>query len=45
MMNKPYISIFFFTETKVDSIDFIPIGIKLFTKHRGKMDKDVEFYL
>ena len=32
LVNKPYISIFCFTETKVDCIDFIPVGLKLFTK-------------
>ena len=39
LINKKYISIFCFTETQVDSIDFIPIGIKLYTKHRTKKDK------
>ena len=39
LINKPYISIFCFTEIKVDSIDFIPIGLKLFTKHRGRKEK------
>ena len=34
MVDKPYISIFCFTETKVDCIDFIPTGLKLFTKQR-----------
>ena len=31
LIDKPYISMFCFTEIKVDSIDFIPIGIKLYT--------------
>jgi len=32
-------SFFCFTETKVDSLDFTPIGIKLFSKHRRVNDK------
>ena len=39
LIDKPYISMFCFTEIKVDSIDFIPKGIKLYTKHRNKNDK------
>ena len=30
---------FCFTETKVDSLDFTPIGIKIYAKHRDKKDK------
>ena len=30
---------FCFTETKVDCIDFIPIRIKLYTKHRTRKEK------
>ena len=37
--NKPYTSIFCFTETKVDCIDFTPIGLKIITKHRKKREK------
>ena len=40
LIDKPYISMFCFTEIKVDSIDFIPIGIKLYTKHRNKNEKE-----
>ena len=36
---KKHSSFFCFTETKVDSLDFTPIGIKLFSKHRSKGDK------
>ena len=36
LVNKPYTSIFCFTETKVDCIDFTPIGLKIITKHRKK---------
>ena len=32
--DKPYISIFCFTETKVDCVNFIPIGLKTFNKQR-----------
>ena len=39
LINKTYISMFCFTKTKVDSIDFIPRGIKLYTKHRTRKDK------
>ena len=38
-MNKPYISIFSFTEIKVDSVYFIPLGIKILTKHRKRGEK------
>ena len=37
--NKSYKSIFCMTETKVDSHDFEPKGIKIFSKNRGKRDK------
>ena len=37
--NKNYISIFCMTETKVDSHDFKPVGLKIFSKHRTKRDK------
>merc|ERR1711874_550593 len=36
---KTYNSIFCFTEIKVESLDFDPVGVKLFSKHRGKKDK------
>ena len=39
MMDKTYTSIFCFTETKVDSVDFIPVGLKIITKQRKKKDK------
>ena len=39
LVNKPYISIFCFTEIKVDCIDFTPIGIKIITKHMKKGEK------
>ena len=39
LVNKPYTSIFCFTETKVDCIDFTPIGLKIITKHRKKGEK------
>ena len=32
-------SIFCFTETKVDILDFKPVGVKIFTKHRSKKEK------
>ena len=38
LKNKPYISIFCFTETK-DSGDFITKGIKLHTNQREKKEK------
>ena len=38
--NKDYSTIFCFTETKVDSLDFEPIGIKIFSKHRKKKEKE-----
>ena len=37
--DKEHSSIFCLTETKVDSLDFAPIGIKLFSKHRKKGEK------
>ena len=37
--DKKYTSIFCFTETKVDSLNFKPIGIKIFSKHRKKKEK------
>ena len=37
--NKPYTGIFCFTETKVDCIDFTPVGLKIITKHRKKKEK------
>ena len=37
--NKDYTSIFCMTETKVDSHDFKPVGLKIFSKHRSKKDK------
>ena len=37
--DKEYNSIFCMTETKVDSHDFEPRGIKIFSKHRFKKDK------
>ena len=39
MQEEIYTSIFCFTETKVDSIDFKPIGVRLITKHRKKSEK------
>ena len=42
MWNKPHTSIFCFTETKVDCVNFIPVGIKMFTKHRKEKEKKVE---
>ena len=39
---KTYNSIFSFTEIKVESLDFDPVGVKLFSKHRGKMIKREE---
>ena len=36
---KEYTSIFCFTETKVDSLDFEPRGIKIFSKHRKDKEK------
>ena len=36
---KEYNSIFCFTETKVDSLDFEPKGIKIFSKHRKSKEK------
>ena len=40
LVNKPYTSIFCFTETKVDCIDFTPIGLKIITKHRKKRKEE-----
>jgi len=37
--NKEYSSIFCLTETKVDSLDFEPQGIKMFSKHRNRKEK------
>ena len=37
--DKPYTSIFCFTETKVDCINFIPVGLKIITKQRKKKEK------
>ena len=39
MQEEIYTSIFCFTETKVDNPNFKPIGIKIFTKQRGKKYK------
>ena len=39
MKNKKYISFFCFTETKVDQIDFIPVGLKIYIKRRKKNEK------
>ena len=39
LVSKPYLSIFCFTEIKVDCVDFIPIGIKIITKHRKRGEK------
>merc|ERR1711874_317778 len=36
MEEKPYTRIFCFTEIKVDCLNFNPIGIKVFSKHRKK---------
>ena len=36
---KEYTSIFCFTEIKVDSLDFNPVGIKIFSKHRKNNEK------
>ena len=36
---KDYTSIFCFTETKVDSLDFNPVGVKIFSKHRSNKEK------
>ena len=37
--NKSYKSIFCMTETKVDSHDFEPKGIKIFSKNRAKREE------
>ena len=39
MQDKTYTSIFCFTETKVDWIDFNPVGLKMITKQRKKKEK------
>ena len=39
MKNKTYTSIFCFTETKVDSLNFKPIGLKIYSKHRKSKEK------
>ena len=39
MQGKTHTSIFCFTEIKVNSIDFKPIGLKIFTKHRRQREK------
>ena len=39
MIEKDYISFLCFTETKVDCINFIPKGIKLYNKHRIAGDR------
>ena len=39
MLENEYISIFCFTETKVEFLDFIPNGISIITKHRRLEDK------
>ena len=36
LQGETYTSIFCFTETKVDSIGFKPVVVKLITKHRKK---------
>ena len=36
---KDHSSIFCFTEIKCDSLNFKPVGIKLFTKHRKSKEK------
>ena len=39
MQGKAHTSIFCFTEIKVNSIDFKPVGLKKFTKHRRQSEK------
>ena len=39
LKGREHKTFFCFTETKVDSLDFTPIGIKLHVKHRSKTDK------
>ena len=39
MIDKTYTSIFCFTEIKVDSLNFKPVGLKIFSKHRKKREK------
>ena len=39
LTEKNYSTIFCMTETKVKGHDFQPIGIKMFSKHRGNRDK------
>ena len=36
LQGETYISIFCFTETKVDNPDFKPVGMKIFSKQRKK---------
>ena len=36
---KEYTSIFCFTEIKVESLNFNPVGIKIFSKHRNRREK------
>ena len=40
MIDKTYTSIFCFTEIKVDSLNFKPVGLKIFSKHREKREKE-----
>ena len=39
MQGKTHTNIFCFTEIKVNSIDFKPVGLKIFTKHRRAREK------
>ena len=39
MKDRTYTSIFCFTETKVDCINFNPVGLKMITKQRKKKEK------
>ena len=39
MQGQTHTSIFSFTKTKVDSINFKPVGLKIFTKHRRFREK------
>ena len=39
MTERDYSTIFCMTETKVKGHDFQPVGIKMFSKHRGNRDK------
>ena len=38
LIGDTFSSIFCFTEIKVDSLDFKPVGIKIFSKHRNKKE-------